>query len=403
MKKLVSSALLASAVLTTGALATNGDNLIGVSPASRGMGGIGVGLPSGATDAIFKNPAWMSAQKGFNVSFGGILFLPDVKTQAKGLFNGAPGVPPGGFTFDETSDADTFTIPEVAIVNQINDSLTVGIGAFGVSGVGVDYRNTAVQPIQYTNFQFMRIIPAISYKITDALSVGGAVDLAWGSLDMGNGASPDYGVGVQLGVAYDMGMLTFGANYQSAINMKYEKVYDTNRDGKLEDMKLSQPQELAFGIGARPMDNLKVGLDVRWINWSDADGYGDFGWDDQWVIAIGGEYKIDKLALRAGYNYGKSPIDDFNNPNPAKTKNIPDFARPLNEYEIAAFNLVGFPAISEHHFTIGAGYQFTEHFTFHVSYVYSPEAEKKLTLGGQEVLKTKMTQHSIGMGLDWHF
>jgi long-chain fatty acid transport protein len=59
--------------------ATNGDNLIGVSPASRGMGGIGVGMAVGPTDTIFRNPAWMTYYKGFNMSFGGILFLPRSK------------------------------------------------------------------------------------------------------------------------------------------------------------------------------------------------------------------------------------------------------------------------------------------------------------------------------------
>jgi len=42
-----------------------------------------------------------------------------------------------------------FVVPEVGIVHQINDKLTFGIGAFGVSGMGVDYRNKdpAVLPI----------------------------------------------------------------------------------------------------------------------------------------------------------------------------------------------------------------------------------------------------------------
>jgi long-chain fatty acid transport protein len=76
-------AILASALLGAVSLsfATNGDNLIGVSPASRGMGGIGVGMPVGPTDTIFRNPAWMSYYKGFNMSFGGILFFPEVKAK----------------------------------------------------------------------------------------------------------------------------------------------------------------------------------------------------------------------------------------------------------------------------------------------------------------------------------
>jgi len=413
MRKLVGSVLLTSAILSTTALATNGDNLIGVSPASRAMGGIGVGMAVGATDAIFRNPAWMSAEKGFKVSFGGILFMPDVKIKAQGLFAN-PKFDFPGFSFDAKSDADMFTIPEIAIVNKINDQLTFGIGAFGVSGMGVDYRKyrrTANQviPIDYTNFQFMRIIPAISYEVMPGLSVGVGIDLAWGSLDMGQGASQSYGIGAQLGVAYDLGMIQVGANYQTPVAMTYKRVFDSpdsnnNTDGISEDMKLTQPQEFAIGAGVKPMPNLKVGVDIRWINWSGAKGYKDFGWEDQWVFALGGEYKIDKLALRAGYNYGKSPIDDYTlGANAQNPVSIPNLANQFNEYQVAAFNLAGFPAIAEHHFTLGIGYEFTEHFTLNVSYVYSPEAKRKITAGEQTILETKMTQHSIGIGLDWNF
>jgi long-chain fatty acid transport protein len=78
-----------------------------------------------------------------------------------------------------------FVVPEVGIVHQINDKLTFGIGAFGVSGMGVDYRNEPGLLRMHTTFQFMRIIPAIAYKVNDAISVSGAVHLAYGSLDMG--------------------------------------------------------------------------------------------------------------------------------------------------------------------------------------------------------------------------
>lgn len=289
MRKLVGSVAVASAVLSTAALATNGDNMIGVSPASRAMGGIGVGMPVGKTDAIFRNPAWMSAEKGFNVSFGGILFMPHVKGRSKGYGDSNPtNGTSDPIAFDTgyvTSDADTFVIPEVGIVNQINDSLTVGIGAFGVSGMGVDYRNkNQGLANMHTNLQFMRVIPAISYKAMPGLSIGLGLDLAYGALDLGaimctdptnattcwnagGGASQDYGIGFQLGLAYQLGdMIYAGFNYQSPISMKYEKVFDSNNDGQFEDLKLTQPQEVAIGIGAKPLDNLKVGFDIRWIN-----------------------------------------------------------------------------------------------------------------------------------------
>jgi len=296
-------AILASALLSAVSLsfATNGDNLIGVSPASRGMGGIGVGMPVGPTDSIFRNPAWMSYYKGFNLSFGGILFMPEVKAK----FNNASA----------TSQSKMFVVPEVGIVHQINDKLTFGVGAFGVSGMGVDYRNK--DPLlanMHTTLQFMRIIPALAYKVNDAISVSGAVHLAYGSLDMGanlcdpnnparcwnagGGQSQTYGIGAQLGVAYNVGDFVYaGLTYQSPVNMTYKRVFDSDGNGQFEDFKLTQPLELAFGVGVKPMNNFKVGMDIRWINWKNAKGYKEFQWKDQWVIALGGEFKpTQKLA-----------------------------------------------------------------------------------------------------------
>lgn len=295
MRKLILASALLSAVGIS--FATNGDNLIGVSPASRGMGGIGVGMPVGPTDSIFRNSAWMSYYKGFNLSFGGILLFPEVKANSNIT----------GTEESATSQSKMFVVPEVGIVHQINDKLTFGIGAFGVSGMGVDYRNKGDNFLNmHTTFQFMRVIPTLAYKVNDAIYVSGAVHLAYGSLDMGatigganlgGGQSQTYGIGAQLGIAYNMGDFVYaGLTYQSPVNMTYKRVFDSSCfgmsgcDGQFEDFKLTQPQELAFGVGVKPMDNLKVGMDIRWINWKNAKGYKHFQWKDQWVIALGGEF-----------------------------------------------------------------------------------------------------------------
>jgi long-chain fatty acid transport protein len=372
-KAILVSALLGAVGIS---FATNGDNLIGVSPASRGMGGIGVGMAVGPTDTIFRNPAWMTYYKGFNMSFGGILFFPEVKAK----FNNASA----------TSQSKMFVVPEVGIVHQINDKLSFGIGAFGVSGMGVDYRNKdQLLANMHTTLQFMRIIPAIAYKVNDAISVSGAVHLAYGSLDMGatlctnpnnpttcwnagGGQSQTYGIGAQLGIAYNMGDFVYaGLTYQSPVNMTYKRVFDSNGNGQFEDLKLTQPQELAFGVGVKPMDNLKVGMDIRWINWKNAKGYKEFQWKDQWVIGLGGEFKpMQKLALRAGYNYGKSPIRGGAK-NPMNDNNIPNFVASFSDFQIAWFNLVGFPAITEHHITLGLGYEFTKNFSIDLAYKHA--------------------------------
>jgi long-chain fatty acid transport protein len=415
MRKVILASALLSAVGIS--FATNGDNLIGVSPASRGMGGIGVGMPVGATDSIFRNPAWMTYYKGFNLSFGGILFMPEVKART----NVTP-IGPSPTPASATSESKMFVVPEVGIVHQINDKLTFGIGAFGVSGMGVDYRNK--DPLlanMHTTFQFMRIIPALAYKVNDAIYVSGALHLAYGSLDMGanlcapggapcwnagGGQSQTYGIGAQLGVAYNMGDFVYaGLTYQSPVNMTYKRVFDSDGNGQFEDFKLTQPLELAFGVGVKPMDNLKVGMDLRWINWKRAKGYKHFQWKDQWVVGLGGEFKpTQKLVLRAGYNYGKSPIRGGAK-NPMNANNIPNFAAPFSDFQIAWFNLIGFPAISEHHITLGLGYEFTKNFSIDLAYKHAFNKKVSATDNANMgmFVEAENTQNAISIGLNWKF
>ncbi|OMH40938.1 OmpP1/FadL family transporter [Desulfurobacterium indicum] len=401
-KKLLT--LLAVAVVAGGmsqkAFATNGDDMIGVSPVSRAMGGIGVGMPICATDALYRNPAWMSKSKNFEVSFGSTLFLPDVKASAT--------TPLG--TVEATSKADTFVIPEFSITQRLNEKVVVGLGAFGVSGMGTDYRNadsTGMLMNMNTNFSFMRMMPAVSYKISDNLSMGAALHLTWGSLDMGDGYSQDFGIGGNIGLAYETDMLSLGFSYMSPVSMTYKRVYDSNGDGVYEDMKLEQPQEVAAGVGVKPIDGLKVGFDVRWINWADADGYKQFGWNNQIVYALGAEYKAtEALTLRAGFNYAKSPLDDVSAAsNDAPTITVPDLAAPFNEYFIGVMNALGFPVITETHITIGAGYKVSEHFTINVAYVHAFEGDFKVedTSNAYPTYEAKNAQNSISMGLHWNF
>jgi long-chain fatty acid transport protein len=461
--------LLALAVFTgligvwqTGAFATNGDNLIGITPNSEAMGGIGVGMPVGSVDSIFRNPAWMNVARSNKVQFGGIIFMPSVKAESNNAFtqyNGPNANPtPGSASVD--SNANLFLVPEVGIIDKINDKLVFGIGAFGVSGLGVDYngkgplqvigqnppgsQNLVTAPAFYnmrTTLQFLRIIPALSYQINPMISVGAGIDFAYGSLDMnatlpngydpttggytgeasyGGGQSTALGIGGQLGVAFNFGNFVYaGLNYQTPISLTYRHVFDFigasqyRFTGSFQDLKLEQPQEIAFGVGIAPTDKWNVGADVRWINWSNADGYKDFGWKDQYVFALGTSYKVTpKLTLRAGFNYARSPIRSNNF---GKNDTGPIVASisggQFNQYAIDFFNLYGFPAITEEAVTVGGSYQFTN--TFGVSLAYEHDFQHSVTDSGQcDVgggkyipcsISAKNAEDAINLALEWRF
>jgi long-chain fatty acid transport protein len=125
--------LMASVFSAQQALATNGDNMIGFGAISRAMGGTGIANYMGA-ESVLKNPALLTPANNFEFIFAGTYFAPDLKAQDN--MTGA------GFT-EKKSNANKFLIPSIAFSTKITDSLSFGLGAFGTSGLGTDYRETA--------------------------------------------------------------------------------------------------------------------------------------------------------------------------------------------------------------------------------------------------------------------
>ena len=297
------------------------------------------------------------------------------------------------------------------MVHRISDKLVFGIGAFGTSGMGVDYRNKDARlGNTITSFQFMRIVPAIAFQVNDMITISGAIHGAWGSLDLGAGQSQALGVGAQIGASLNFGDFLYGGIvYQSPVSMTYKRVFDFDAlggaaDGIFDDFKLQQPQEVAIGIGVAPLNGLKLGVDARWINWKNAEGYNKFGWEDQIVVGVGAEYKpMDNLSLRAGYNYGRSPIRSKNLTGQS-VATIPTSGGgvTLNDFLVAYLNLIGFPAIAEHHITIGVGYDFSKTFGVDLSYVRALD-NKVESSGGATIVGAKMSQNSVSLGLNWRF
>ena len=311
------------------------------------------------------------------------------------------------------SKADTFAVPEIGLLYRSGRNLTFGVAAFGISGMGVDYRRlddaTANQALSQMNtlFQFFRFMPSFGYRAGN-FYIGGSVHVAYGLLSIGaitcafntgtdysvniptcsqsgSGASTDLGVGYDIGIGYKLFDVVYvGANYQSPVKMKYKNVFDFNKDGVYDDLNLEQPTEYGIGIGA-DFGNVRLVADYKKIKWSDAKGYGkgdiNFGWKDQDVYALGAEFTFGRLKLRFGYNNGETPIP--NAVYKAPPMNMAQFGGAVqNSY----FNLVGFPAITEEAYTTGFSYKFSKHFTIDASYTYIPEVtithEGQVDMGG---------------------
>jgi long-chain fatty acid transport protein len=408
------TAVAAALAAATPALATNGMRMIGFGPVQNSMGGVSAAVPLDAA-TIVTNPAGLAALDA-RVDLAGTGFSPTVSYTATGQASGR--------TLD--SDRSASYIPTLAMILPAYDKLTVGVAALGVAGMGVDFAQDLYGGKTFTDYMNMRVAPAAAYAITPRLSVGVAANLMFATMKYeaagGMGLAPRdtagaFGYGASVGVQYrPVDLVTLGLAYESKssfedfsfdVPAQTNVVVGMNPGGQpilmdfaagQETLDFDQPQVVTAGAAVRPLEGLTLAADVEWIDWTQTNGKDkpqvtsdpnataaqawNLGWDDQVVLKLGGEYAATKtVKVRAGYNYGKMPLDASR-----------------------AFENIAFPAIAEHHFTAGAGYAFSG-LTVNAAVMYSPESKLSGGNAGQQIAtyETKMSQLAFDLGVSYRF
>jgi long-chain fatty acid transport protein len=411
-------------VLPNSVFATNGYQLIGVGSYQKSLAGAVTALPGSNMTAV-TNPAGM-LRIGHRADFSMEAFMPDRSTDFT-LFGGN----------SVTSSSELYGIPAIGWNGPVGsrDDMVFGGGMYGTSGMGVDYGTTLMQPAitggnpavywdGYSSIAFWQMAPALAWQASDKLSLGASVnidfqqvafqqrvmadstgdgqgDLVINNFDLSRGASA-FGFGISLGLIYDLNdTVSIGASYKSKqvfTDLEYQLAYGDiiGKGGPLPagkyNLGLDFPQQAALGVAVHLSKSLTVAADLKWINWSDTmdklavTGPGEInidpGWDDQFVFALGLAYKVnDRLDLRAGFNYGKSPID----------------------VENAANNFI-LPAVVESHFTAGADYRLNEHWEIGGHYMYV--LENSVTAGpatSAPGVEISLSEQSVGMNLGYIF
>ena len=417
-----------SAALATPAAATNGMRMIGFSPTQNAMGGVGVGATLDA-GAVITNPAGLT-ELGRRLDLSLTWFKPSVEYKA----TGAP-LPQGAFVMqpDTTikSDRAGSPIPNVGAVIPLGGGLTAGIGAFGVGGMGVDYKANLYGGKTLTSYLNLRVAPAIAYKTCEWFSVGLALNasLAQMKYDVASGfgqqlhdTASSFGYGATLGVKLHPSTdVAVGAAYETKSTFQdfsFDVPAHQAPDGAggtvsipagTDKLKFDQPAMLSGGVSWRVLPILLVAADVQWINWSDVMGKGqpkfqnmapngytttgampfDMSWDDQMVFKAGAEVQATPtIKLRAGFDYGKNPLKADR-----------------------AFENVAFPAVAETHVTAGLGWDVMDSLAVNVAGMYAGKASIKganaayPNTGGQGLTsyETSMTQWSVDLGVGWKF
>jgi long-chain fatty acid transport protein len=381
------------------ALATNGMRMTGFGAVQNGMGGVGTALTLDAS-TIVTNPAGLSdLDRRLDVSV--TWFDPTVEYAVS---------PPFASGTTQTSSRGGSVIPTVGLVLPLGNNLSAGLGAFGTAGMGVTYDADLFGSPLETSYMQLRVAPALAWK-TAQFSVGVAVNLAWAQMNydaasgMGNpphDKSSSFGYGATIGLKFaPTRTVALGLSYETKTTFQ-DFSFDLGAAGT-DKLKFDQPGVLAGGVAWQATPDLALAFDVEWIQWSATNGENqpeyvsgpsagspmsfNMDWSDQVVFKVGGEYALSPAwKLRAGYNYGKQP---------------------LNADRV--FENVAFPAIAEHHVSLGLGWNATKDVAVNLAGTYSP----KSTISGSGMLApppapaatytTSMSQYAIDLGLGWKF
>ncbi len=393
MKKLALVSLLG---LSLSAFGTNANHFIGLSPASTAMGGTGVANFTNSLDALLKNPALLNAANlGKNVN-GEVSFLYIRNSAAASAGNTSAG------TLKESTAKSKFS-PSLGAAYAYNENLAVGLGLLAFGGAIADHAGSPELNQLQTKNSLIRLVPAVAYRLNDTVAFGFSPYLSYGSLSVNHSNPPSsvgtpqtdraphasVGFGGQLStVITPAAGLTFGLAYNFESNITYKEVMNLDAFGPaaantalaaLDDIKAQQPAELALGAGYEITPDFKVTADYRHIAWHQASAFAELGWQDQDVIALGTQYKMDAWKFRAGFNYAKSPIRDASGE--TGLTSIVNFQNHLVfAQSITTLNLAAFPAFTESHVTFGAGYDVTP--TLHLDFDVMLALKKSVTRSG---------------------
>jgi long-chain fatty acid transport protein len=359
--QLKAKAILAATALTLplASHATNGDQLLGVTAIQWGMGGATIAAPQDAA-TIFVNPAGLAE-----------LGIEEVRFDLSPGFMNPPREVNGN-----VSDSNLFFLPSGSVAFKVSDKLYLGLGMAASSGFGVDFSdvvpdNAAIPPTQgyqqvVTTKGFFKLAPSLAYKVSDKLSLGASLNIGYQSLAMSNPMftlpqNQQFGFGVTLGGIYHINdAFQLGVSWVSKTNMSEHEFNTAN--GKVT-MDMDVAQQLGAGLAYKSSGWL-VEADIKWINFSDTMDSVDlvtpgptnaikFGWDDQIVYSLGVQKQVsEKTQLRAGLNYGASPIEEED-----------------------VDNNLGSVAIPEWHLSLGATRQLSDKVSGSLSYTHAFENE----------------------------
>ncbi len=315
---------------------------------NRGMGGATTGTAIEAIGSMYWNPATISQLETNEMAFGFECIYANQE-----LSSTFPGVGSGA----SHGELGVMPVPTMAWVHHTaNPNVTLGLGIFGVGGFNTNVRADATNPILSpplaqggvgmggikAEAQFFQMNPAISVQVTDRLSIAAGPVASLGRIisdgnvfaglnanglyPYGDGTRYHWGLGGQLGFHYVHNCCwEFGGNIKSPTWFEPFRYFgeDANGLGRTDKLNVTLPMVLTGGVAYRGFDFMVLTADVRYIDYTSTELFGDpaayrpdggvtgLGWKDAFSVAVGSEVQLtDRLVGRMGYIFASNIIDE---------------------------------------------------------------------------------------------
>lgn len=267
---------------------------------------------------------------------------------------------------DAKDIATTEYVPNIHIIQPIDDKLAVGFSAFSNFGLSTDYPKDfyAGSIAGSTELVTMNFNPNIAYKLNDQWSIGAGISAIYADAELkrqtgaltntppalGFGSSTDqvaqlsgdgWGFGWNLGLLWELDENNrFGLTYRSQTDVTLDGDYQglSSKKKKVDgELELNLPEIIEFSGFHQLNQQFAVHYSAMYTGWDrfeelKATGSKcknntcfekEEGWDNSWRYALGATYTMDDhWAFRAGYAYDESPVSAEK-----RTLSIPDSDR----------------------------------------------------------------------------
>lgn len=356
----------ATVLLVPAAAHANGFFLYETSPRAVAEGGAVTALAEEPATVLY-NPAGMTRLDGFQAQFNLYTYF------ASNSFED----PAGNKT---SADMGIFPIPAEFVTYKPIDKLALGVGGYSIYGLALNWpdRWEGYNLVKKASLRSYQAQPSVAIGPFAGLSFGAGFDIIYGTVELSRGlplgsgnwgtttiGGTSIGYGANVGLLYEpMDALRVGLTYRSGVTMSLDPgdatfevapEFDQQLKGQQVRVSLNLPPITTFGVSVNPTKSLQLGADAFYLQWSKYKSL-DFqfddpalnstevkNWHDAWEFRIGGQYSLDRLALRAGFLFDQTPVpDDTLDPT------LPDNHRLIP--------------------SIGAGYEFSKSFRADLAY-----------------------------------